>query len=164
MEGEGINARTVTMFFNSLMSVTNFTDELPLIQMIGEGSVGVEFSTMFTTFINNRLDKLVTPKDVLLHENEAYIIGELNNCIGTNNDYRADIASVLATRLINFTCNYSDNNSITQKITDRLIRFSTDQIFTNDLKYIIVKQILNHNKQKFQKLMLNPDVLKMSMK
>jgi hypothetical protein len=164
MEGEGINARTVTMFFNSLMSVTNFADELPLIQQLGEATTNPEFTTMFTTFINNKLDKLVSPKDMLLHDNEAYIIGELNNCIGTNNDYRADIASVLATRLINFTCNYSDNNSITPKITDRLIRFSTDQIFTNDLKYIIVKQILNHNKQKFQKLMLNPDVLKMSMK
>lgn len=164
MEGEGINARTVTMFFNSLMSVTNFADELPLIQQLGEATTNPEFTTMFTTFINNKLDKLVSPKDMLLHDNEAYIMGELNSCIGTDNNYRADIASVLATRLINFTCNYSDNNSITPKITDRLIRFSTDQIFTNDLKYIIVKQILNHNKQKFQKLMLNPDVLKMSMK
>lgn len=164
MEGEGINARTVTMFFNSLMSINNFADELPLIQQLGEATTNPEFTTLFTTFINNKLDKLVSPKDMLLHDNEAYIMGELNSCIGTDNNYRADIASVLATRLINFTCNYSDNNSITQKITDRLIRFSTDQIFTNDLKYIIVKQILNYNKQKFQKLMLNPDVLKMSMK
>lgn len=164
MEGEGINARTVTMFFNSLMSINNFADELPLIQQLGEATTNPEFTTLFTTFINNKLDKLVSPKDMLLHDNEAYIMGELNSCIGTDNNYRADIASVLATRLINFTCNYSDNNSINQKITDRLIRFSTDQIFTNDLKYIIVKQILNYNKQKFQKLMLNPDVLKMSMK
>jgi hypothetical protein len=164
MEGEGINARTVTMFFNSLMSINNFADELPLIQQLGEATTNPEFTTLFTTFINNKLDKLVSPKDMLLHDNEAYIMGELNSCIGTDNNYRADIASVLATRLINFTCSYSDNNSITPKITDRLIRFSTDQIFTNDLKYIIVKQILNYNKQKFQKLMLNPDVLKMSMK
>jgi len=164
MEGEGINARTVTMFFNSLMSINNFADELPLIQQLGEATTNPEFTTLFTTFINNKLDKLVSPKDMLLHDNEAYIMGELNSCIGTDNNYRADIASVLATRLINFTCNYSDNNSINQKITDRLIRFSTDQIFTNDLKYIIVKQILTYNKQKFQKLMLNPDVLKMSMK
>jgi hypothetical protein len=164
MEGENVNARTVTMFFNSLMSIKNFADELPLIQQLGEACTNPELTTLFTTFINNKLDKLVTPKDMLLHDNESYIVGELNNCIGKDGNYRADIASVLATRLINFTCTYSDNNSITQKIIDRLIKFSTEDIFTTDLKYIIVKQILNHNKQKFQKLMLNPEVLKMSMK
>ena len=37
-------------------------NNLSLIQMIGEGSVGDAFASMFTTFINNKLDKLVTPK------------------------------------------------------------------------------------------------------
>jgi len=159
------NPRSIMTFFNSISSIPEFKNELPLIQMIGEGSVGVEFSTMFTTFINNRLDKLVTPKDVLLHENEAYIIGELRNCIGRNDNYRADIASILTTRIINYTINYSETNSITKKIIDRLIKLSTDEdTLTNDLKYIIVKKILNANKQKFQGMMLNPEVIKMAMK
>jgi len=159
------NPRSIMTFFNSISSIPEFKDQLPLIQMIGEGSVGVEFSTMFTTFINNRLDKLVTPKDVLLHENEAYIIGELRNCIGRDDNYRADIASILTTRIINYTINYSETNSITKKIIDRLIKLSTDEdTLTNDLKYIIVKKILNANKQKFQGMMLNPEVIKMAMK
>jgi len=159
------NPRSIMTFFNSISSISEFKNELPLIQMIGEGSVGVEFSTMFTTFINNRLDKLVTPKDVLLHENEAYIIGELRNCIGRDDNYRADIASILTTRIINYTINYSETNSITKKIIDRLIKLSTDEdTLTNDLKYIIVKKILNANKQKFQGMMLNPEVIKMAMK
>jgi hypothetical protein len=159
------NPRSIMTFFNSISSIPEFKNELPLIQMIGEGSVGVEFSTMFTTFINNRLDKLVTPKDVLLHENETYIIGELRNCIGRDDNYRADIASILTTRIINYTINYSETNSITKKIIDRLIKLSTDEdTLTNDLKYIIVKKILNANKQKFQGMMLNPEVIKMAMK
>ena len=40
--------------------------------MIGEGSVGNEFASMFTTFINNKLDKLVTPKDIVLGKAEKY--------------------------------------------------------------------------------------------
>ena len=119
---------------------------------------------MFTTFINNKLDKLVTPKDMLLHDNEPYVIGEIRSCIGVGPQYRADIASVLATRLINYTIHYAENNVINQKVTDRLIRYATDDIFTNDLKYIIIKKIINANKQKFQKLMLNADVVKMAMK
>ncbi len=164
MENDSINARTVTMFFNSLMSISNFSDELPLIQQLGEATTNPEFSTLFTTFINNKLDKLVTPKDMLLHQNESYIIGELNSCIGTDSDYRADIASVLATRLINFTVNYAESNTITPAIIDRLTKFCTGEVFTNDLKYIIVRKIINSNKQKFQKLMLNSEIVKMAMK
>ena len=120
---------------------------------------------MFTTFINNKLDKLVTPKDILLHDNEPYIIGELRNCIGRGADYRADIASVLTTRLINFTINYSNTNSITQKVIDRLIKLSTDEeTLTDDLKYVLIKKVLNGNKTKFNKLMTNGDVMRIAMK
>ena len=160
------NPRSIMTFFNSISSIPSFEDQLPLIQMIGEGSVGSEFATMFSMFINNRLDKLVTPKDLLLHDNEAYIIGELRNCIkGVDGNYRADIATILTRRLINFTLNYAENNSVTKKITDRLIRISTDQdTFSNDLKFILVRDILNGNKQKFQGMMTNAEVLKMAMK
>lgn len=163
-KNKDINARTVTMFFNSLMSIPDFSAELPLIQQLGEGTTSADFALMFTTFINNKLDKLVTPKDMLLHENEQWIVGEIRSCVGVGPQYRADIASVLATRLINYTVNYAEENTITQKVTDRLIRFATDDLFTNDLKYIIIKKIINANKQKFQKLMLNADVVKIAMK
>lgn len=159
-----VNARSITTFFNCISSIKDFSAQLPLIQMIGEGSVGAEFTTMFTTFINNKLDKLVSPKDILLHDNQDYIIGELRSCIGRDHNYRADIASVLTTRLINFTVNYSETNTINQKIIDRLIKLSTDDTITDDLKYVLVKKILNGNKQKFQKLMANPEVMKMAMK
>lgn len=159
------NPRSIMTFFNSISSIPEFKDNLPLIQMIGEGSVGVEFSTMFTSFINNKLDKLVNPKDILLHQNEAYIIGELRNCVGRGDDYRADIASILTTRIINFTLEYSEKNNITKAILDRLIKLCTDEeTLTNDLKYILVKRILKGNKTKFQGMMTNIEVAKMTMK
>jgi len=36
--------------------------------------------------------------------------------------------------------------------------------FTDDLKYYIIKELLNGNKSKFSKLMLNPTVAKMAIK
>ena len=158
------NARSITSFFNSISSIEKFEDELPLIQMIGEGSVGDEFASMFTTFINNKLDKLVTPKDLLTHDNEQYILGELTGCIGKDDAYRADIASTLATRLANFSVVYSKENTISQKITDRLETLCTKDYFTDDLKYLVVRTIFNGNKQKFNKLMMKPEIIKMTMK
>lgn len=158
------NARSITTFFNAISSFDDFEKNLPYIQMIGEGSVGDTFASMFTVFINNKLDKLVTPKDLLTHDNESYILGELGSCVGTGDTYRADIASTLATRLANYTVIYAKDNTISQKITDRLIALCTKDYFTNDLKYLIVRTIFNGNKQKFNKLMMNPDIMKMTVK
>jgi hypothetical protein len=158
------NARSITTFFNAISSFDNFEDNLSMIQMIGEGSVGDAFASMFTTFINNKLDKLVTPKDLLTHDNQQYILGELRGCIGKDDNYRADIASTLATRLANYAVVYSKENTISQKITDRLKTLCTEDYFTNDLKYLIVRSIFSGNKQKFNKLMMIPEIVKMTMK
>ena len=158
------NARSITTFFNSISSFDNFEDNLSLIQMIGEGSVGDSFASMFTTFINNKLDKLVTPKDLLTHDKESYILGELRGCIGQDDTYRADIAATLATRLANYSVVYSKENTVTQKITERLKSLCTKDYFTNDLKYLVVRTIFNGNKQKFNKLMMIPEIIKMTMK
>jgi len=158
------NARSITTFFNSISSFDDFESNLSMIQLIGEGSVGDTFASMFTTFINNKLDKLVTPKDLLTHDNEKYILGELKGCVGEGDNYRADIASTLATRLANYSVVYSKENSVTQKITDRLIALCTKEHFNNDLKYLVVRTIFNGNKQKFNKLMMNPEIIKMTVK
>ena len=158
------NSRSITTFFNSISSFEKFEDNLSMIQMIGEGSVGDTFASMFTTFINNKLDKLVTPKDLLTHENESYILGELRGCVGKDDTYRADIASTLATRLANYSVVYSKENTVNQKITDRLIALCTKDYFTNDLRYLVVRTIFNGNKQKFNKMMMNAEIIKMTMK
>jgi|688.fasta_scaffold05035_8 hypothetical protein len=162
---EKTNARSITTFFNSISSIPDFQENLPLIQMIGEGSVGAEFSTMFTMFINNRLDKMIHPKDIINNPNWAYVKGELLNSIGKDDSYRADIASVMTTRTINYALNYAEKNTVDQKIIDRIIALTTDEdVFTNDLKYYIIKGIVNGNKTKFTKLMMNPEVVKMAVK
>lgn len=162
---EKINARSITTFYNCISSIEDFEKNLPLVQMIGEGSVGPDFATMFTLFINNKLDKLITPKAILLNDSDSYVIGELRSCIGQGDNYRADIASILTTRIINFTIQYAETNPIDQKVIDRLIKLTTDaDTFTDDLKYVLIKKILNGNKQKFQKLMLNTEVMKIAVK
>lgn len=157
------NARSITTFFNAISSFESFENDLPMIQMIGEGSVGDEFASMFTTFINNKLDKLISPKDLLTKEDTNQVVNELQSCVGKDDSYRADIASILATRLANYAVVYSKDNTINQKITDRLEMLCTKDYFTNDLKYLVVRTIFNGNKSKFNKLMMKPEIIKMTM-
>ena len=156
------NARSISTFFNSISSIKTFADQLPLIQMIGEGSVGNEFASMFTTFINNKLDKLVTPKEIVTGDEE--VLTQLKECIGKDDNYRADIASLLATRVANFSVAFSKTDTVTQKIQERLVKLCTKDYFTNDLKYLVVRTIFNGNKQKFNKMMMNPAIIKMTIK
>jgi len=156
------NARSISTFFNAISSIKKFEDQLPLVQMIGEGSVGNEFASMFTTFINNKLDKLVTPKEIVTGPVE--VLEQVTECIGKDDNYRADIASLLATRIANFSVAFSKTDTVTQKMQERLITLCTKDYFANDLKYLVVRTIFNGNKQKFNKMMMNPSIIKMAIK
>ena len=159
-----VNPRAVTTFFNSISSIEKFNEELPLIQMIGEGSVGADFSSMFTMFINNKLDRIISPEDILTKD-EAYVVGALRSMIGEDDDFRADISSVVSTRLINYALREAETKSVSQDVINRLIKLTTDcTSFTDDLSYYIVKELTNGNKPKFSKMLLNPKVAKMVIK
>jgi len=157
-----VNPRSVTTFFNAISSIPKFEDDLPLIQMIGEGSVGVDFSSMFTMFINNKVDRIISPEDTMTKD-EAYVMGALTGAVGKDDDFRADISSVIATRLINYSLTYADSKPVPDAMINRLVKLTTDcEAFTNDLRYYMVKEIVNGNKNKFSKMMLNTNVVKMA--
>lgn len=157
-----VNPRSITTFFNGISSIPKFEDELPLVQMIGEGSVGSDFSSMFTMFINNKLDKMISPED-LLTKDEAYVKGALLTSVGEGDDFRADLASVIATRVINYALTTAEKGSVPKAMIDRLAKVTTEfEGFTNDLRYYMVKEIVNGNKVKFSPLMADTAVVKMA--
>jgi len=156
---ESTNPRAITTFFNAISSFEKFEDNLPMIQMIGEGSVGADMTSLFTLFINNKLDQLMSPKDILLHDNEDYIVGTLKSTVGRGDDYRADIASIMSTRIVNFALAHFKTNPMKSEVIKRFEKLVVDEIFAIDLKYMIVRNLINGNKQKFQKLMLNDKVM-----
>ncbi len=160
-----VNPRSITTFFNSISSIEKFEDELPLINMIGDGSIGAEPSALFAMFINNKLDKIISPEQILTNDDWNYVKGSLTGCIGKDDDFRADISSIITTRIINFAIVTAEKGSVSQKMIDRIIALATDcDSFTDDLRYYMIKEILNGNKAKFQKLMMNQKVVKMTVK
>jgi hypothetical protein len=88
--------------------------------------------------------------------------GQLTGVIGKEDNYRADIASVITRRLINYNLINAEKSAINQKVLDRLSHLMTEDLFTNDLKYTLVREIVNGNRTKFQKLLMNPEIVKMT--
>lgn len=153
------NSRSITTFFNSISSIPSFDASLSLIQMIGEGSVGSEFTTMFTMFINNKLDKIISPKTILTHESDEYVLNTLKGIIGKDKNYRADLASIISTRIVNFSLFFAKENKIEKTFIDRLVMLMNEDLFTVDLKYSTIKSIYNGNQSSFKSLMLNKTLL-----
>jgi hypothetical protein len=155
-----INSRSITTFFNSISSIESFETNLGLIQMIGEGSVGSEFTTLFTMFINNKLDKIISPETILTHESDDYVLNTLRGIIGKDKNYRADLASIISTRIINYSLFYSKDNKIEKTFIDRLALLINEELFAVDLKYNIVKSIYVGDSPSFKLLMLNKILIK----
>ena len=153
------NSRSITTFFNSISSLKSFDNELGLIQMIGEGSVGPEFTTLFTMFINNKLDRIISPEVIMTHESIDYVLNALKGVIGKDTNYRADLASIISTRIINFSLFFSKENKIEKDFIDRLATLINEELFAVDLKYNIVKSIYNGNQSSFKSLMLNKNLV-----
>lgn len=154
-----INSRSVSMFFNSISSIKSFEDSLPLIQMIGEGSVGSEFSTLFTMFINNKLDKMISPENIMTQD-EHYVLNILKGLVGKDKEYRADIAATLGIRVANYLEFYAKDNVVEKPMIERISKIITEKIFATDVSYNMVKSIYNSNPGKFKLMMLNKDLVK----
>jgi len=153
-----VNSRSVSMFFNSISSIKSFDDDLPLIQMIGEGSVGPEFSSLFTMFINNKLDKMISPENIF-KQDEKYVLGTLKSIIGQDDNYKASIASTLSTRVINYLDVFAKNNPVEKNVIERISKIVNEKIFTPDICYNMVKSIYNNNQNKFKTMIMDKSLV-----
>lgn len=159
------NARAYTIFFKSITSIPHFEKELPLIQQIGASSVGETAASMFTMFINNKLDKLPSPGYLLDTVDVKLVDAALGECIGTKADYRADIAGVLATRIINLCNKRAGDGNVSANVQDRIRYIITEcPHFSTDLQFLMVKEIIAANKTTFASLLKDAAVANMVLK
>jgi len=159
------NARSLTNFYNAISSVNNFEDSLPLIKIIGEGSIGPEATTLFTIFISQKLDKLISPDQIIYEDNWESVRRSLISCVGKGDSKRMDISSLLATRIENYLIHVVSKKAVSEDIIKRVKEILKDEeIFTNDLKYKMTKNIINGDRIKFQKLLMDSEIMKITVK
>ena len=118
---------------------------------------------LFTMFIANKLDKLISPED-LLNKDWAIVSQEVKKCVyDEHGNYRPDIASVLSTRLLNYTSWYFEQSgSKSDPVQKRLLEFidSPEMLFSEDLFYNVIKQLATNYPSRMNKVILNPKIRK----
>ena len=163
---KGINPRSYVTFCNAISGIDNWDkpENLAMILNISKGCFHDEeniIGSLFTVFIKNKLDKLIAPKDMLLGD-WSTIKGKIKSCVYDSYDnYRPEVASVLATRLLNYTMLYfNTKGSESKKVQERLLEIidSDVMLFSEDLIFNVVKTLAVKNSAKMNRLMIHPKI------
>lgn len=167
-----INPRSYTTFTNIISGIENWDkpENLALILNISKGCFhdpNNVVGSLFTSFIANKLDKLVSPEDMLLKEWKK-VREEIEHCVYDSDDnYHPEIAAVLHTRLLNYSLNYLASGNKGKNVCDRIIELvensTSDKekhLFSEDLLFSIIKTIVAKHGGKTNTLLLNPAIRK----
>ena len=173
-----VNARNYVMFGNTISGIDDWEQpsNLAFIQQIASGAFLDDkdniIGTLFTTFIVNKLDKLVTPEDMLMKP-WATVKTQIKNCVyDSNGNYRPDVASILHTRLLNYSLYYFEQKGAkTEVVQDRLLELidAPDEVnakgekigcmlFSEDFLFDIIRTLMKKFPARTNKFMLNKTI------
>lgn len=161
-----INPRSFIMFANAISGLPNWQNpnNLAMILNIAKGCFRDEdniIGNLFTTFIANKLDTLVSPQDMLLGNWEEVYPKIKKSVYDEDDTYRPAIAAILHTRLLNYTDYYfSQKDSDTQTVIDRFLEIahSEKMLFDEDILFDILKTLAQKYPQRMQKAYYNPEI------
>lgn len=162
-----INPRSYTTFCKAISGLKNWDDPeaLGLILQISKGCFLNDkdniIGNLFTTFIANKLDKLIQPSDILDLKWET-LAPKLEECVYTNNVFRPEIASVLTIRLMNHILNlFGTKGGVKEAVIyNRLLEIidNDKMLFSEDLLFHLIKVLVTKYPGRTGKLLMNPKI------
>lgn len=142
-----INARNMTTFFLAVSGVKDFDKELSFVNTLATTYVSEAFSQMFTLFINNKLDKLIKPKEIFdVNVSFAEIEGKIKELIHQDKGVRTDIAYTITQSIINHaTHSIQEDDYKDKKLIKRFEDLCTTEVLGQDLRYVFIKRVVPKN-------------------
>lgn len=160
------NARIMTKFFNDIGCLEDFTKSLSYVKICGDGSVGNAFTDHFITFVNNKMDLLPHPKELVKMDPEKSL-PLLNQVCGnyrTKDAYNPATASIMASRITNYVI-YADHDKWGRDENQKIINMILHNCFSEDLKFYMARQFMSdrakQQSSKLQLITMHPEIVKM---
>lgn len=156
------------MFGNAIHGIKDWSnaENLALILNISKGCFTDEdniIGSLFTTFIANNLDKLISPEDMVFGEWDK-VSKRMYECVyDDNGNYKPSVASILHTRFLNYSMFHlgkkgSDTDPITNRLGEIINGYKDKPLFTNDLMYNIIKTMVVAYPTRMNKMMMNSKI------
>jgi len=166
------NPRSYVMFANMISGVKDWEvpENLEFIKLIAKGCFkdeGGRFNDIFASFIRNKMHLLIQPKEVLLGDWKTIKQKLEDTMYDGNGQYRADLASLIERRFVNYVSLWLDSEGETpiSKVVNRIVDFidNDKMIFNQDLLIHMIKTITSDHKRQTQKLLYEPKIAKIVM-
>lgn len=161
-----INPRSYTMFGRAISGVADWqnSDSLAMILNISKGCFNDPdnvVGNLFTTFVANKLDQLVSPKDMLMEKWET-VYPKIKKCVyDEHGNYKSAVGAILQTRLLNYSIYYFDQKGTkTEVVRDRLLEIlhAPEMLFSEDIIFNIIKTLCTKYQQRTKAWMLNNEL------
>jgi hypothetical protein len=139
------NIRLWTKYFDTIGGIDNWEQNINMLMNLG-GCLPQEHLLLFVQFINNKLDRLPQPKQ-LLDNDKQWVMNELTSLIGKDiSGRRQDLAAILMKRLVNYVIvNEKDMNKDNVKRVGDILE---SELFTKDLVHISFRKLIMTQKFK----------------
>lgn len=162
-----VTPRSYTTFCKAISGIKDWSkpDNLALILQISKGCFMNDtdniIGNLFTTFIANKLDKLVSPDDMLKLKWDT-LAPKMKACVYDEERFKPEVASVLTLRFMNYVLyQFGIKGAIKDNIVhDRILEIieSKDVIFTEDLLFHLIKTLVTKYPGRTGKLLMNAKI------
>jgi len=156
VNGELTTPRSLVQFFNSIETIPDLQNQLPLVYKLAASCLDEETVSTFVTFIQQNLTKLIEPEKIV---NTKQFERDVHNGIYevVNKDVlRVDILATISTRLSNYLL-LSKQKYDEDQLQNIRAYIKMDYI-PNDLRLILLQEIMNTNNESLKQVMLDPEV------
>ncbi len=137
--GERTTPRTLVQFFENIAHIENLKENISLVKMLADGCLDTNTADAFVAYVNQDLSKLISPEEILFSQNfEEDVYNRIKDFFEQSTK-RADILSVMCTRLVNFLNNYQEK--FTKQSLENLKKFLKIDFFPNDIRLVTAQQL-----------------------
>ena len=160
-----VNSRSYTTFCKAISGLKDWNnpETLALILQISKGCFLNDkdniIGTLFTTFIANKLDRLIQPKD-MIELSWDILKPKMRSCVYDNDNFRPEIASILTIRFMNYILHLFDTKGGIKEsvVYDRILDIvnNDEMLFSEDLIFHLVKTLITKYPGRTGKLLMNP--------
>ncbi len=157
--GERTTPRTLVQFFSNLMYIKDLKKEVALVKMLADACLDNNTVASFIAFINQDLNKLITPEEILSAKNfekEVYIPVK---SIVEQQTKRVDILSVILTRFVNYLNITKEKFKNTE--LDNIKNFLKMDFLPNDMRLIIMRDLASSDNKVLKNLIASDPELGM---
>lgn len=162
-----VNPRSYTTFCKAISGLKDWNkpETLALILQISKGCFLNDedniIGNLFTTFIANKLDRLIQPKDMIELKWET-LEPKMKNCVYDNGNFRPEIANILTIRFMNYVLHlFGTKGAVKESVVyDRILEIVNNEkmLFSEDLIFHLVKSLISKYPGRTGKLLMNPTI------